>query len=131
MKFTFSWLKDHLNTSANVNEIVDCLNKIGLEVSSLKTYKTDINKLKVAKILDVHKHPNADKLRVCEVNDGKELHTVVCGAPNAVAGKVVPFATVGALLPNDFKIKKAKIRGVESHGMLCAQNELGLSLIHI
>ena len=69
MKFTFSWLKDHLNTSANVNEIVDCLNKIGLEVSSLKTYKTDVNKLKVAKIIDVKKHPNADKLNVCTIPD--------------------------------------------------------------
>ena len=65
MKFTFSWLKDHLNTSANVNEIVDCLNKIGLEVSNLRTYKTDVNNLKVAKIIKVKKHPNADKLNVC------------------------------------------------------------------
>ena len=78
MKFTFSWLKDHLNTSANVNEIVDCLNKIGLEVSSLKTYKTDVNKLKVAKIIDVKKHPNADKLNVCTIQFDEAQTQVVC-----------------------------------------------------
>ena len=125
MKFSENWLKSHVKFSVDTEKLVDQLTMAGLEVDSVN-YLGAISGVKIARIEKVEPHPNADKLRVCEVNDGKELHTVVCGAPNAVAGKVVPFATVGALLPNDFKIKKAKIRGVESHGMLCAQNELGL-----
>ena len=92
MKFTFSWLKDHLNTSANLNEIVDSLNKIGLEVSSLKIYKTDVNKLKVAKIIDVKKHPNADKLNVCTIQFNEAQTQVVCGAPNVNVNKKYVFA---------------------------------------
>ena len=81
----------------------------------------------VGEIISAEQHPDADKLRVCEVSDGKERFQVVCGAPNARAGLKVPFAQVGALLPGDFKIKKAKLRGVESFGMLCAEAELGLA----
>ena len=125
MKFSENWLKSHVKFSVDTEKLVDQLTMAGLEVDSVN-YLGAISGVKIARIEKVDPHPNADKLRVCEVNDGKELHTVVCGAPNAVAGKVVPFATVGALLPYDFKIKKAKIRGVESHGMLCAQDELGL-----
>ena len=98
MKFTFSWLKDHLNTSANVNEIVECLNKIGLEVSNLKIYKTDVNNLKVAKIIDVKKHPNADKLNVCIIQFDEEQTQVVCGAPNVKLNKKYVFAPSGTYL---------------------------------
>ena len=80
----------------------------------------------VGEIVSVEQHPDADKLRVCQVAGGGEIAQVVCGAPNARAGIKVPFATVGAKLPGDFKIKKAKLRGVESFGMLCAQTELQL-----
>ena len=96
MKFTFSWLKDHLNTSANVNEIVDCLNKIGLEVCSLKTYKTDFKNLKVAKIIDVKKHPNADKLNVCIIKFDETQTQVVCGAPNVYVNKKYVFCLPGS-----------------------------------
>ena len=98
MKFTFSWLKDHLSTSANVNEIVNSLNKIGLEVSSLKTYKTDINKLKVAKIIDFHKHPNADKLNVCTIQFDEAQTQVVCGAPNVNVNKKYVYAPSGTFI---------------------------------
>ena len=131
MKFTFSWLKDHLNTSANVNEIVDCLNKIGLEVSSLKTYKTDINKLKVAKIIDVKKHPNADKLNVCTIQFDEAETQVVCGAPNVNVNKKYVFAPSGTFIGGiDLTLKKAVIRDVESDGMLCSEKELEISDDH-
>ena len=117
-----------MNTSANLNEIVDGLNKIGLEVSNLKTYKTDVKNLKVAKIIDVKKHPNADKLKICEVNVGRETVKVVCGASNARKSLITVFAPPGAIIPkNNMKLEVAKIRGVESFGMLCSESELKLS----
>tara|TARA_B100000963_G_scaffold222041_1_gene193553 strand:- start:721 stop:3078 length:2358 start_codon:yes stop_codon:yes gene_type:complete len=125
MKLSENWLKSHVKFSVDTEKLVDQLTMAGLEVDAVNHIGT-LTGVKIARIEKVEPHPNADKLRVCEVNDGKELHTVVCGAPNAIEGKIVPFASVGALLPNDFKIKKAKIRGIESHGMLCAQDELGL-----
>ena len=131
MKFTFSWLKDHLNTSANVNEIVDCLNKIGLEVSNLKTYKTDVKNLKVAKIIDVKKHPNADKLNVCIIQFDEEQTQVVCGAPNVKLNKKYVFAPSGTYIGGiDLTLKKAVIRDVESNGMLCSEKELEISDDH-
>ena len=131
MKFTLSWLKDHLNTSANVNEIVDCLNKIGLEVSSLKTYKTDVNKLKVAKIIDVKKHPNADKLNVCTIKFDEAQTQVVCGAPNVNVNKKYVFAPSGTFIGGiNLTLKKAVIRDVESDGMLCSEKELEISDDH-
>ena len=131
MKFTFSWLKDHLNTSANVNEIVDCLNKIGLEVSNLKTYKTDVKNLKVAKIIDVKKHPNADKLNVCTIQFDEEQTQVICGAPNVKLNKKYVFAPSGTYIGGiDFTLKKAVIRDVESNGMLCSEKELEISDDH-
>ena len=131
MKFTFSWLKDHLKTSANVNEIVDCLNKIGLEVSNLKTYKTDVKNLKVAKIIDVKKHPNADKLNVCIIQFDEEQTQVVCGAPNVKLNKKYVFAPSGTYIGGiDLTLKKAVIRDVESNGMLCSEKELEISDDH-
>jgi len=131
MKFTFSWLKDHLNTSANVNEIVDCLNKIGLEVCNLKTYKTDVKNLKVAKIIDVKKHPNADKLNVCIIQFDEEQTQVVCGAPNVKLNKKYVFAPSGTYIGGiDYTLKKAVIRDVESNGMLCSEKELEISDDH-
>ncbi len=131
MKFTFLWLKDHLNTSANLNEIVDSLNKIGLEVSSLKTYKTDVNKLKVARIIDVKKHPNADKLNVCTIQYDEAQTQVVCGAPNVNVNKKYVFAPSGTFIGGiDLTLKKAVIRNVESDGMLCSEKELEISDDH-
>ncbi len=131
MKFTFSWLMDHLDTSADVNEIVDSLNKIGLEVSSLKTYKTDFKNLKVAKIVDVKKHPNADKLNVCTIKFDETQTQVVCGAPNVYVNKKYVFAPSGTYIGGiDLTLKKAIIRDVESDGMLCSERELEISDDH-
>ncbi|MDC3096690.1 phenylalanine--tRNA ligase subunit beta, partial [Alphaproteobacteria bacterium] len=131
MKFTFSWLKDHLSTSANVNEIVNSLNKIGLEVSSLKTYKTDINKLKIAEIIDVKKHPNADKLNVCTIQFDEGQSQVVCGAPNVNLNKKYVFAPPGTFIGGiDLTLKKVLIRDIESDGMLCSEKELEISENH-
>ena len=131
MKFTFSWLKDHLSTTANVNEIVDSLNKIGLEVSSLKTYKTDINKLKIAEIIDVKKHPNADKLNVCTIQFDEGQSQVVCGAPNVNLNKKYVFAPPGTFIGGiDLTLKKVLIRDIESDGMLCSEKELEISENH-
>ncbi len=131
MKFTFSWLKDHLSTSANVNEIVEILNKIGLEVSNLKNYKTDVSKLKVAKVLDLKKHPNADKLNICKIEFEGKCTEVVCGASNVNVDKKYVFAPSGTYIGGiDITLKKAVIRNVESNGMLCSEKELEISDNH-
>ena len=131
MKFTVSWLKDHLKTSANVNDIVDSLNKIGLEVSSLKTYKTDVHNLKVAKVVDVKKHPNADKLNVCTIQLSEVQTQVVCGAPNVNVNKKYVFAPSGTYIGGiNLTLKKAVIRDIESDGMLCSEKELEISDNH-
>ena len=129
MIITLPWLKEHLKTKANENEIIEKLINIGLEVESIKENSGELGKFKIAKIIKAEKHPNADKLKVCEVNIGeKETLKVVCGAPNAREGLVTIYAPPGAVIPkNKFKLKIAKIRGIESKGMLCSESELNLS----
>jgi phenylalanyl-tRNA synthetase beta chain len=129
MKITSSWLKDHLKTSAGIEKIVSTLNNIGLEVESVGTTDKD-NLLLVAKIIKAEKHPNADKLKLCDVDIGSgKILTVVCGAPNARDGLLTVYAGPGAIIPkNQLKIKIANIRGVDSYGMLCSESELGLSV---
>ncbi len=129
MIITFPWLKEHLKTKAKENEIIDKLTNIGLEVEGVKESSAELSKFKVAKIIKVEKHPNADKLKVCEVNiGGKEVVKVVCGAPNAKDGLITIYAPPGAIIPKTkFELKIAKIRGVESKGMLCSESELNLS----
>ena len=124
MKLSESWLRSQTNLSIDTNLLVKQLTMAGLEVDSVSSVNV-ISGVKVAQIDDVKPHPDADKLKVCDVNDGDKILKVVCGAPNAGIGKKIPFATIGAILPGDFEIKKTKIRGVESNGMLCAQDELG------
>ena len=128
MKFSESWLREYVDPAISTEELVAQLTMAGLEVDSVEAAAADITGVIVGEIVSVEQHPDADKLRVCQVADGASdtLYQVVCGAPNARAGIKVPFATVGARLPEGFKIKKAKLRGVESQGMLCAQNELHL-----
>ncbi len=99
----------------------------GLEVDDIAPAAADFSGIIVGKIITAETHPNADKLRVCEVDSGSERLQIVCGAPNARAGLIAPLAVVGAVLPGDFKIKKAALRGVESNGMLCSSKELGLA----
>jgi phenylalanyl-tRNA synthetase beta chain len=131
MKFTHAWLKEHLDTKASVEKIADTLTRIGLEVEELFDPKTALAPFRVAEVVKCEKHPNADKLSVCEVDSGKERLQVVCGAPNARAGMKGVFAPVGSYVPGiDLTLTKAKIRGVESSGMLLSERELELSDEH-
>jgi phenylalanyl-tRNA synthetase beta chain len=128
MKVTSSWLKDHLKTSANLEKIVSTLNNIGLEVENVGSADKN-NCFLVAKIIKAEKHPNADKLKLCDVDigSGKTLK-VVCGASNARDGLLTVYAGPGAIIPkNQLKIKVTNIRGIDSYGMLCSESELGLS----
>lgn len=128
MKFTLSWLKDFLDTTASLPQITDTLTAIGLEVESVTDHSAALAPFIVAHIDEAVQHPGADKLRVCKVNDGTGVRQVVCGAPNARAGIKVALATEGVKIPaNGMVIKKSSIRGVESNGMLCSGRELGLS----
>ena len=129
MKITFEWLKDHLNTNFNEEKLLKQLTNIGLEVESVENLFKGLNLFKVAKIIKTEKHPNADRLKVCEVNIGeKELKKVVCGAPNAREGLITIYAPPGAIVPKTkTKLVIAKIRDVTSYGMLCSESELNLS----
>lgn len=127
MKFTLSWLKDHLDTNVSLNEISDKLTAIGLEVESVSDRSKELQPFTVAKILHAEKHPEADKLRVCKVQSDVGELQIVCGAPNARAGIFVALAKEGAVIPaSGMVIKKTKIRGVESNGMLCSADELSI-----
>ena len=129
MIITIPWLKEHLQTKANEEKIVHQLTNIGLEVESVKENLGALSDFKVAKILKTEKHPNADKLKVCDVTlgDNKTIK-VVCGAQNAREGLLTIYAPPGAVIPKtQFELKIAKIRGVESRGMLCSESELNLS----
>ncbi len=129
MIITIPWLKEHLKTTAKESEIIDKLTNIGLEVEGIKENSGEMGKFKIAKVLKADKHPNADKLKVCDVTiGGKEILKVVCGAPNAREGLITIYAPPGAVIPKtNFELKVAKIRGVESKGMLCSESELNLS----
>jgi len=131
MKFTLSWLKDHLDTDASLTEIVERLTAIGLEVESVDD-KAGLKPFVIAKVLTAEKHPDADKLRVLSVDTGTGRPIqVVCGAPNARAGLVGAFAAPGTYVPGiDVTLAVGKIRGVESHGMMCSERELQLSDEH-
>jgi phenylalanyl-tRNA synthetase beta chain len=131
MKFTLAWLKEHLDTKASVAEIAGTLTRIGLEVEEVFDPATALGAFRVAQVLKAEKHPNADKLQVCEVDTGSGTVQVVCGAPNARAGLKGVFAPVGSYVPGiDLTLTKAKIRGVESNGMLLSERELELSDEH-
>lgn len=128
MQFPEFWLRAMANPSIDTNALAHQLTMAGLEVETVEPVAPPFSGVVVARIESVQPHPNADKLRVCQVNAGQaQWLQIVCGAPNAAAGLVVPLAGVGALLPGDFKIGVAKMRGVESAGMLCSAKELGLS----
>ncbi|MBC8050451.1 MAG: phenylalanine--tRNA ligase subunit beta [Chitinophagales bacterium] len=131
MKFTLDWLKDHLDTKASLDEISETLSRIGLEVEGIDNPGDKLGAFTVARVVAAEPHPNADKLRVCKVDTGKGMAQVVCGAPNARAGLIGVFAAPGVYVPgSDFTLGAAKIRGVESAGMLCSERELELSGEH-
>jgi len=129
MIITLSWLKNHLATSANLEKIIDKLTGIGLEVEGIKEGQNELSDFKIAKVLKAEKHPNADKLKLCDVSLGdSKIIKVVCGAANARNGLVTIYAPPGSVIPKTkMKLKVAKIRGVESHGMLCSESELNIS----
>ncbi len=129
MIITLSWLKDHLITNANLEKIIDKLTSIGLEVEGIKDSQSELSNFKIAKVLKAEKHPNADKLKLCEVSLGSsKTYKVVCGAANARDGLITVYAPPGTVIPKTkMKLKVAKIRGVESHGMLCSESELNIS----
>ena len=131
MLFPESWLRSYVNPDLDTEELAHRLTMAGLEVEETESVAPAFSGVVVAHIVDVQPHPNADRLRVCQVDDGSgETLQIVCGAPNAAAGLRVPLARVGAELPGDMKIGPVKMRGVESAGMLCSARELGLSQDH-
>jgi len=130
MKYSESWLREWVNPALSSQDLMDQVTMAGLEVDGSEAVAGEFSGVVVAEVLSAEQHPNADKLRVCIVSDGSEEYQVVCGAPNARAGIKVAFARVGSVLPGNFKIKKAKLRQVESFGMLCSESELGLSDDH-
>ncbi|ABI62404.1 phenylalanine--tRNA ligase subunit beta [Granulibacter bethesdensis] len=133
MKFTLSWLKDHLDTDASLSRIAETLTVIGLELEGIEDRAAALTGFNIARIVSAEQHPNADRLRVCQVETGTERGTiqVVCGAPNARAGIGVVLATPGAVVPtNGMVIKEGEIRSVASMGMMCSARELGLGDEH-
>ena len=125
MKFSLSWLKDHLDTEASVDQIAARLNAIGLEVEGIEDPAQRLAGFTVARVLTAERHPNADKLQVLTVDAGSGTPLqVVCGAPNARAGLVGVLGTPGAVVPaGGFELRKSAIRGVESNGMMCSSRE--------
>jgi len=130
MIVTRRWLEEFIDLDGiSTEEILNTLNRIGQEVEGYKKIEVPQNVV-VGEVIECVKHPNADKLNLCKVNVGDEELQIVCGASNVAAGQLVPVAKIGAVLPGDFKIKKAKLRGVESFGMICAAREIGLPDFH-
>ncbi len=131
MKFTLSWLKDHLDTNANLEEITTTLTAIGLEVEGVEDLSAQFAPFKVAHVISAEKHPDADRLKVCKVDTGEGTVQVVCGAPNARTGMKAIFAPVGSYIPGlDVELKKGVIRGEASEGMLVSEREMCLSDAH-
>ncbi|MEO0962472.1 MAG: YtpR family tRNA-binding protein, partial [Pseudomonadota bacterium] len=131
MKFSLSWLKDHLETTATLDELSDALTMLGLEVEEIHDPAKALGAFTVAKIISAEQHPNADKLKLCKVATAKGEMQVVCGAPNAREGLTGIFAPEGAYVPGiDMTLKPTEIRGVQSNGMMCSERELELSDEH-
>lgn len=128
MKFSEQWLREWINPDISTDELSHQLTMAGLEVDAIEPVAAEFTKVVVGEVLSVEKHPDADKLNVCQVNVGEdEPLNIVCGAANVRKGLRIPAALVGAVLPGNFKIKKSKLRGVPSHGMLCSTSELGIT----
>src|SRR4051812_3800527 len=127
MKLSLNWLREYVDLPATTDALAELLTMSGLEVEAVHTRGADFPNVVVAQIRESVQHPNADRLSVCQVDDGTgPLRQIVCGAKNYKVGDKVPLALPGAVLPGDFKIKAGKLRGVESNGMMCSETELGL-----
>lgn len=128
MQISEAWLRELVNPAISTNELVEQLTMAGLEVDSVKPAAAAFSNIVVGEVLSMEKHPDADKLNVCQVEvGGDEPLQIVCGAANVRVGLKIPAALIGAVLPENFKIKKSKLRGVLSFGMLCSEKELGLA----
>ena len=129
MKFTVGWLKDHLDTKEKDNDLITKLTDVGLEVESFDNLSSDLDNFKVAKIINAEQHPNADRLRICDVDIGEQNTVkVVCGAPNAKKDLLTVYAGPGSIIPkNNMTLTVSKIRGITSYGMLCSESELNIS----
>src|SRR5579871_1845092 len=127
MLVSFNWLKQYINLTEPADKVLNRLTHAGVAVENVRHAGKDITQVVVAELLSVEKHPQADRLSLTKVSTGSETFQVVCGAKNIAPGQKVPLAKVGAVLPGNFEIKAAKIRGVESFGMLCSAKELGLA----
>ncbi len=128
MRISVNWLNDWLGKPAEARDLAERLTMAGLEVEAVEPAAPPLPGIVVGEIVEREKHPNADSLSVCKVNaGGSELLQIVCGAPNARAGLKAPLATLGTTMPGGMEIKKAKLRGVESFGMLCSARELGIA----
>ena len=132
MKFSEQWLRSWVNPPVSTQEMCDQLTMAGLEVDGVEPAAAEFSEVVVARVESLEKHPDADKLNVCQVTDGTETRQIVCGASNVREGLIIPLAKIGAVLPGPgpgetWKIKPAKLRGVESSGMLCSEKELGLA----
>lgn len=127
MQISLNFIKKYTDINLNLNELVNKMNNYGLPVDEIIEKKCEVSNVYVAQILDIQKHPNADKLSLCKVTDGKNTYSVVCGAKNIKVNDIVPLAIDGAHLPGNIVIKKTTIRGIESEGMLCSAKELGIS----
>ena len=125
MKFTLSWLKTHLDTSASVAEVADAMTMAGLEVEHVEDPGAALAAFSVAKVIEARQHPNADRLRVCQVETKDGLKEIVCGAPNARAGLYTVYAPIGTYIPGSgITLEPRAVRGVISNGMLCSAAEL-------
>jgi phenylalanyl-tRNA synthetase beta chain len=127
MIVTYNWLREYVDCQLPPEELAHRLTMVGLEVDSMELIGEGLDTVIVARLDQVEPHPDADRLTVCQVNTGSETVQVVCGAQNHKTGDLVALAQVGTVLPGDFKIRKSKIRGRESMGMLCSEKELGLA----
>jgi phenylalanyl-tRNA synthetase beta chain len=131
MKFTLSWLKDHLDTAASCEDLATKLSAIGLDVESIEQPARALEPFTIARVIEAKRHPNADKLQICTVDTGSSIVEVVCGAPNAKTGMIGVFAPIGSYIPGTkITLDKRPVRGVVSNGMLVSENELELSEDH-
>jgi phenylalanyl-tRNA synthetase beta chain len=127
MKVSLSWLREYIPVTMETTDLADALTMTGLEVDAIQNRYDALEGVVVSRIVDIKPHPNADKLNLCQVDVGDQILSIVCGAPNAAKDLVIPCALAGATLPNGVQIKKGKLRGELSEGMLCSASELGLS----
>ena len=127
MLVSYNWLKQYTNVEDNANALAEKITRGGIEVEGVEYLAEEISGVVVGYVESKEKHPDAEKLNVCQVNVGEEENLqIVCGAPNVEAGQKVVVALSGAMMPSGLLIKKSKLRGVESNGMLCSKRELGL-----